>query len=63
MKEDVAMRQALMEIMEPQLLLRDEEKLKEGLQKGIRGAVEMLWEFGYKDSEIKATIIKSMVFP
>ena len=54
--------QALMEITEPHLLLRDEEKIKEGLQKGlqkgIQGAVEMLREFGYKDSEIKATIIK-----
>ncbi len=62
LKGDEEMCQALMEIMEPQLLLRDEEKIKEGLQKGlqkgIQGAVEMLREFGYKDSEIKATIIK-----
>ena len=58
LKGDASMCQALMEIMEPQLLLRDEEKVKEGLQKGIQGAVEMLREFGCKDSEIKATIIK-----
>ena len=35
-KGDASMCQALMEIMEPQLLLRDEEKINEGIQKGIQ---------------------------
>lgn len=63
---DGNMYEALMEIMEPQLALRDaakreewmQEGLQKGLQKGIRGTVEALREFGIKDSEIKATIIK-----
>lgn len=46
--------QALMEIMEPQLLLRE----KAGLQKGIQGAVEMLRKLGHEDQEIKATIME-----
>lgn len=63
---DGNMYEALMEIIEPQLALRDaakreewmQEGLQKGLQKGIRGTVEALREFGIKDSEIKATIIK-----
>ena len=62
LKGDASMCQALMEIMEPQLLLRDEEKINEGLQKGlqkgIQGAIDMLRKFGHRDSEIKETIIE-----
>lgn len=62
--------QALMEIMEPQLLLRDEEKISEGLQQGIQqglqqglqqgiqGAIDMLRKFGHGDAEIKETIME-----
>lgn len=58
LKGDVGMCQALMEIMEPQLLLRDEEKIKEGLQKGIQGTIDVLRKFGHGDLEIKETIIE-----
>ncbi len=54
LKGDANMCQALMEIMEPQLLLRE----KAGLQKGIQGAVEMLRKLGHEDQEIKATIME-----
>ena len=54
MKGDANMCQALMEIMEPQLLLRE----KEGLHKGIQGTVEVLRELGHPDSGIKEIIIK-----
>ena len=62
--------QALMEIMEPQLLLRDEEKINEGIQKGIqkgmqkgmqkgiRGAIDMLRKFGQGEEEIKGMIME-----
>lgn len=45
---------ALMEIMEPQLLLREKEVRKEGIQ----GAVDMLREFGHRDLEIKNAIMQ-----
>lgn len=69
-KGDASMCQALMEIMEPQLLLRDEEKISEGLQQGIQqglqqglqqgiqGAIDMLRKFGHGDAEIKETIME-----
>ena len=60
LKGDVSMCQALMEIMEPQLLLRDEEKINEGLQaglqKGIQGTIDALRKFGHSDEEIRETI-------
>ncbi len=49
---------ALMEIMEPQLLLREKEGRKEGIKEGIRGAVDTLREFGHGDLEIKNAIIQ-----
>ena len=59
---DGTMYETLMEIMEPQLILRDEAKKEEGVQiglkKGIQGTVDTLREFGHKDSEIKAAIIR-----
>lgn len=62
LKGDASMYQALMEIMEPQLLLRDEEKINEGMQKGIQkgiqGAIDMLRKFGHGDLEIKETIME-----
>lgn len=62
LKGDASMCQALMEIMEPQLLLRDEEKINEGLQKGlqkgIQGTIDALRKFGHGDLEIKETIIE-----
>ena len=70
MKGDAGMCQALMEIMEPQLLLRDEEKIsegiqrgiekgmKKGMQKGIYGTIDVLRKFGHEKEEIKAAIME-----
>lgn len=54
LKGDAGMCQALMEIMEPQLLQRE----KEGLHKGIQGMVDVLRELGHSDSDIKEIIVK-----
>lgn len=51
---DGDMCQALMEIMEPQLLLREKEVRKEGIQ----GTVDVLREFGHGDLEIKNAIMQ-----
>ncbi len=72
---DGNMYEALMELMEPQLTVRDQTKLEEGLRqgrregrregrqeglrKGIRGTVDALRKFGVKDEEIKMTIIEN----
>lgn len=46
-------------LIEPQLLLREEEALKKGLEQGrIQGTVAVLRDLGYKDAEIKMTIEK-----
>ena len=45
------MYEALMEIMEPRLQVRDKKV-------GIRAAVAALRDFGHKDEEIKPAIIK-----
>lgn len=62
MKGDAGMCQALMEIMEPQLLLRDEEKISEGIQKGMQKGnyktIDVLRKFGHKKEEIKAAIME-----
>ncbi|MCM1124882.1 MAG: hypothetical protein NC429_00240 [Lachnospiraceae bacterium] len=50
---DDDMNAVLMEIMEPQLLLREKEARKEGIQ----GAVDMLRAFGHEDLEIKKAIM------
>lgn len=64
LKGDESMSQALLEIIEPviapQLRLREEavlqEGLKKGLKKGIQGAVKVLRNLGYSDAEIKMII-------
>lgn len=70
LKGDADMCQALMEIMEPQLLLRDEEKINEGIQMGIRkgmqkgmqkgiyGTIDVLRKFGHNNDEIIAAIME-----
>lgn len=51
--------QALMEIMEPQLLLRENKVREEGRIEGrIEGTVDTLREFGQGDSEIKRAIMQ-----
>lgn len=60
---DDNMCQALMEIMEPQLLLRDNEVRKEGRIEGrkegkIEGTVETMRDFGRGDGEIKEMIMQ-----
>ncbi len=55
---DESMYEALMEIIEPKLRMRDKEKEEEGLKKGIQGTVDTLRDFGHKDAEIKPAIIK-----
>ena len=47
--------QALMEIMEPQLLLRE----KKGIKEGIKVTVDVLRKYGHGDREIKETIMES----
>ena len=56
---DDSMYEALMEIMEPRLVLRDKMKMEEGLEKGIQGTVNALRKFGIKDDEIRAAIIEN----
>ena len=58
LKGDDDMCQALLEIMEPQLLLREKECRKEGRKEGIQGAVDTLREFGHEDLEIKRAIMQ-----
>ncbi len=71
---DDDMCQALMEIMEPQLLLRErkgkeegiqegreegrEEGIQEGIEEGIQGTVDTLRDFGHGDLEIKSAIMR-----
>ena len=57
--------ESLMEMMEPELQLRDErirresmeEGIEKGMEKGIRGMVGALREFGIGDAQIKAAIM------
>ena len=62
LKGDDIMCQALMEIMEPEISLREKEleeaALQRGMQKGIQTAINMLRNFGHQDTEIKTTLIK-----
>lgn len=57
---DESMSQALLDIMkpiiEPQMRLREEAALKEGLGRGIQGAVKMLKNLGHSDAEIEMII-------
>ncbi len=56
---DEHMYEALMEIMEPQLLIREKAAEKRGLEIGILGTVAARREFGRSDDEIKAAIMKT----
>ena len=62
MQGDETMTQTLLQIIEPQLLLREkewkQEGLKEGLKKGIQGTVDVLRSLKYEDGEIKPIIRK-----
>lgn len=72
--EDESMYESLMELMEPQIQIREKKSwdegqsqglsqgLKQGQRQGIQGTVEVLREFGHKDSEIKAAIIRKYGF-
>ena len=51
--------ESLMEMMEPQLQLREERIRRESMEKGIRGMVGALREFGIGDAQIKTAIIKN----
>ena len=59
---DGKMCQALLEIMEPHLLLREKEGMeegrKEGIKEGINGTVDTLRAFGHGDLEIKNAIMQ-----
>lgn len=55
---DDSMCQALMEIMEPVIQLRDQENIEKGLKKGIQVTIDTLREFGHGDAEIKTAIMK-----
>ena len=62
-KGDEDMFESLMEMMEPELQLREErirrESMEKGMEKGIRGMVRALREFGIGEAEIKAALIKN----
>lgn len=60
---DVRMSEELLEIVkpiiEPQILLREQNALEKGMEKGIiKGTVDTLRDFGRKDAEIKTIIMK-----
>ncbi len=40
------------------LLMRDQENIEKGIQKGIQGAVELLRDVGREDNEIRIAIVK-----
>ena len=40
------------------LLMRDQENIEKGIQKGIQGAVELLRDVGQEDDEIRIAIMK-----
>ncbi|MCM1424616.1 MAG: hypothetical protein NC415_12510 [bacterium] len=67
MMGDDTMCQALMEIMEPAIHLRDqrniEKGLEQGLAQGIRLTIDTLREFGHRDPEIKTAIMKKYDIP
>ena len=56
------MYEILMEFMEPQLILRDEAKKEEWLQRGVKGTVNLFRKFGIEDSEIRRLLWKAMDF-
>ncbi len=50
--------QALMEIIEPQLQLREIEWREKGRKEGIQGTVDTLRDFGHEDAQIKKAIMQ-----
>ena len=64
-KGDDHMCEALMEIMEPEIRLREkalkeaaiQKGIQEGIQKGMQGSVHMLRKLGHQDNEIKALLL------
>ncbi len=56
-KGDDIMYQALMEIMEPEIRLREEAGMQKGRQQGIQDAVDLLRKFGHPDEEIKISLM------
>ncbi len=64
---DDRMYEALIELMEPRLVLRDQTKIEEGIrqgmqqgiQEGIRRTVNALRKFGVKDAEVKTAIMEN----
>ena len=57
-KGDDSMFEYLMEIVEPQVRLREENEYKKGVQQGIRTTIDSLRDFGHNDSDIKSTIMR-----
>lgn len=57
-KGDGDMFETLMEIMEPQIQMREVKIRMEERTEGIRGTVEALREFGHGDGEIKTVLMK-----
>ncbi|MEH2941686.1 hypothetical protein VSQ32_02175 [Lachnospiraceae bacterium KK002] len=57
-KGDEDMFETLMEIMEPQIQMREAKIRMEERTEGIRGTVEALREFGHGDGEIKTVLMK-----
>lgn len=57
-KGDDSMFEYLMEIVEPQIRLREENEYKKGIQLGIRTTIDSLRDFGHNDSDIKSTIMR-----
>ena len=55
---DDSMYEVLMEIMEPQIKLRENESRKEGIKEGIKGTIIALRNLGQKNSEIKTAIME-----
>lgn len=51
--------ESLMEIFEPQLQPVYERIRKEGMEKGIRGMIGALRDFGHGDAEIERAIVKN----
>ena len=65
MKGDGAMCQALMEIMDPEIRLKEKEweeagirkGMQKGMQQGIRDAVDMFRTLGHEDNEIRLILM------
>lgn len=48
----------LMEIVEPQIRLREENEYKKGIHQGILTTIDSLRDFGHDDSDIRAAIMR-----